>query len=228
MTRNNVVKRVSKKWFLITFPYEYSYHFKWLGRPIIQYPQDIIAIQEIIWKTKPDLIIETGIARGGSLIFLASILDLIGKGKVVGIDVNLKTNNRTALKKHTLHKRIIIINGSSTSPKVFNKIRTIAKNKKRIMVILDSDHRNDHVLKELELYSSLVTKGNYLLALDTIIQDLPSNFFKHEKWKKGDNPKTAVTTFLQRNNRFKIDYDIEQKLLITVAPSGYLKCIRNE
>ena len=146
---------LSKKWLLQSLKHQYSYHFRWLGLPIIQYPQDIIATQEIIWNVKPDLIIETGIARGGSLIFSASILQMIGKGSVLGIDIDIRKHNKIAIKKHHLSKRITMIEGSSIDEKVVNKVKTIAKTKKRVMVFLDSNHTYEHVLKELELYSSL-------------------------------------------------------------------------
>jgi len=227
MSKDLAIKRISRKWFEKTFEYEYSYHFNWLGLPIIQYPQDILAIQEIIWKTKPDLIIETGIARGGSIIFLASILELLGKGKVVGIDVDIRRPNKIAIEKHPLSRRIRLIKGSSISKEIINQVYKIARNKKKIMVILDSNHTHSHVLKELEFYSPLVTVGNYLIVLDTIVEDLPNNLFKNRPWGKGNNPRTAVKAFLQKNKRFKINDEIEKKLLISVAPSGYLKCIKN-
>jgi len=227
MSNDKALLETTKKWFLDGFKYEYSYHFKWLGRPIIQYPQDIIALQEIIWKAKPDMIIETGIARGGSLIFYASILELIGKGSIIGIDIKIHKNNRKELENHPFHKRIHIIEGSSVNKDVMRKVRELAKNKKRIMVILDSNHSHQHVLKELKLYSSLVTKGSYLVVFDTIIEDMPDSFCSNRPWGKGNSPKSAVKEFLKTNDRFRIDHELENKLLITVAPSGYLKCIKN-
>jgi len=207
--------------------YKYSYHFSWLGRPIIQFPQDIIAIQEIIWKVKPDLIIETGIAHGGSLIFSSSLLELIGHGKVLGIDIDIRRHNRTAIKKHPHHKRIMMIEGSSIDEKIISKVKKICKGKEKIIVILDSNHSHKHVQKELQLYSPLVKKGGYLIVLDTGIEDMPKKFFKNRPWNKGNNPKTAVREFLKTNSRFKIDKEFDNKLLITSAPEGYLKCIKN-
>ena len=222
---------LSKKWLLQSLKHQYSYHFRWLGLPIIQYPQDIIATQEIIWNVKPDLIIETGIARGGSLIFSASILQIIGKGSVLGIDIDIRKHNKIAIKKHPLSKRITMIEGSSIDEKVVNKVKTIAKTKKRVMVFLDSNHTYEHVLKELELYSSLVKKGSYIIVFDTIIDDIPNNWWgKHistRPWNKKNNPKSAVKDFVLKNNRFKIDHTIDDKILLTVAPSGYLKCVKN-
>ena len=208
---------LSKKWLLQSLKHQYSYHFRWLGIPIIQYPQDIIATQEIIWNVKPDLIIETGIARGGSLIFSASILQMIGKGSVLGIDIDIRKHNKIAIKKHPLSKRITMIEGSSIDEKVVNKVKTIAKTKKRVMVFLDSNHTYEHVLKELELYSSLVKKGSYIIVFDTIIDDIPNNWWgKHistRPWNKKNNPKSAVKDFILKNNRFKIDHTIDNKIL---------------
>jgi cephalosporin hydroxylase len=229
MSKDQNFQKLSKSWFKSSEKFQYSYHFSWMGRPIIQYPQDMIALQELIWKIKPDLIIETGIARGGSLIFSASILQLIGKGSVVGIDVDIRRHNQIEIEKHSMFKRIKMIEGSSIDPKVVKKIHQLAKNKKQILVILDSNHTHEHVLRELEVYSPLVTKNSYLIVFDTVIEDISTSKIKsHQKrpWGKGDNPKTAVKSFLNSNKRFIIDKEIENKLMITVAPSGFLKCIK--
>jgi len=207
--------------------YKYTYHFSWLGRPIIQLPQDIIAIQEIIWQVKPDLILETGIAHGGSLIFSSSMLELIGHGKVIGIDIDIRSHNKIAIKKHPLYNRIIMIEGSSIEKSTISKVKKLTKGKKKIIVILDSNHTHDHVLKELQFYSTFVKKGSYLIILDTVIEDLPKNSFKNRPWGKGNNPKTAVREFLKINKRFEIDKEFDNKLVITTAPEGYLKCIKN-
>ena len=226
MQRDKNLKNISKKWFLESYQYEYSYHFSWLGRPIIQYPQDMIAIQEIIWKYKPDFIIETGIAHGGSLILSASILELIGKGEVIGIDIDIREHNKKEIKKHPLFKRITMLEGSSISKKIENKIFELTKNKK-VLVFLDSNHTEKHVLKELELYSPLVKKGGYIIVFDTIIDILPEKFVKNRPWNTKNNPKSAVKKFLKDNNRFKMDKKLQEKLLITAAEDGYLKCIKN-
>lgn len=211
-----------------TAKYKYSYNFTWLGRPIIQFPQDIIAMQEIIWQVKPDLIIETGIAHGGSLIFYASMLELLGgDGQVLGIDIDIRKHNLVEIEKHPMFKMITMIEGSSTDGEVVKQVYNFAKNKKRILVALDSNHTHDHVLKELQLYSSLVTNGSYLVVFDTVIEDMPEGFFPDRPWGKGNNPKTAVWEFLKTNDRFEIDKEIENKLLITVVPDGYLKCIKD-
>lgn len=211
---------------------KYSYNFTWLGRPIIQYPQDIIAMQEIIWQVKPDLIIETGIAHGGSLIFYASMLELNAicggpeDAQVLGIDIDIRPHNRKAIETHHMFRRISMIEGSSTDKGTAEHVYDFAKGKKQIMVLLDSMHTHDHVLKELQLYSPLVTKGSYLVVFDTIIEDMPAGSFPDRPWDKGNNPKTAVWEFLKSNDRFEIDKEIENKLLITVAPDGYLKCVK--
>ena len=212
--------------FLESCKHKYSYNFTWLGRPIIQYPQDMVAMQEIIWEVKPDLIIETGIAHGGSLIFYASILELVGDGgQVLGIDIDIREHNRVEIEKHPMFKRITMIEGSSLDKDIAKQVRDFAKDKKQILVVLDSMHTHDHVLKELKFYSPLVTKGSYLVIFDTIIEDMPEDFFPDRPWGKGNNPKTAVWEFLKNNKCFEIDKMIENKLLITVAPGGYLKCI---
>lgn len=226
MGKDSSLKKLSRNWFLKGYDYEYSYHFQWLGRPIIQYPQDIIALQEIIWNVKPDVIIETGIARGGSLVFSASMLQLIGKGKVIGIDVDIREHNKKEIKEHPLNKRIKMIEGSSTDEKIIKKVFHAVKSTDKVLVILDSNHTHEHVLKELETYSKLVTKESYLIVFDTIVEELPEKLFLKKPWSKKQNPKTAVRSFLSKNKQFKIDKQITDKLLITAAPDGYLKCTK--
>lgn len=226
-SRNEPLLDATKKFMIESTPAKYSYNFSWMGRPIIQYPQDILAMQEIIWKVNPDLIIETGIAHGGSLIFYASMLELLGgEGQVLGIDIDIREHNRGEIEKHPMFKRIKMIQGSSVDTGIVKKASDFAKGKKCVLVVLDSNHTHDHVLKELENYSPLVTKGSYLVVFDTIVEDLPRKFYPDRPWDKGNNPKTAVFEFLKHNDRFVIDKDIEQKLLITVAPSGYLQCVK--
>ena len=215
-----------QSWFKDSWAHEYIYHNNWLGLPIIQLPQDIIALQEIIWKIKPDLIIETGVARGGSVIFHASILSMIGKGEVIGIDIDIRDKNRKAIEKHPLFKKITLIQGSSISKKIVNQVYSIAKNKKKILVFLDSHHTHNHVLKELKMYSPLVKKGSYVVVFDTIIEDLPENFFKNRSWNVGNNPKTAVHEYIKHDKRFKIDKNLDKKLVITANHDGFLKCTK--
>ena len=209
-----------------SFTHKYSYNFDWLGLPIIQYPQDIVAMQEIIWRVKPDLIIETGIARGGSLIFYASMLELLGCGRVLGIDVDIRVHNRKEVEKHKLHKRITMIEGSSTDARVFKRVGAFAKKHKRVMLCLDSLHTHDHVLKELELYAPLVSKGSYLVVFDTLIAELPNSFWRARPWSKRANPKTALDVFLKKHKNFVVDKEVDNKLLVTVARGGYLRKIK--
>ena len=204
----------------------YSYNFKWMGRPIIQYPQDMIAMQEIIWDVKPDLIIETGIAHGGSIIYYASLLELIGKGNVLGIDIDIREHNRAEIEKHPMAKRISMIQGSAIDIDIIKQVKSYAKDHKVVMVCLDSNHTHDHVLRELELYSQFVTMGSYLVAFDTIVENLPAEMYDNRPWSVGDNPKTAVQEFLKNNKDFIIDESVDNKLLVSVAPGGYLKRIK--
>lgn len=209
------------------FHHKYTYNFDWLGLPIIQYPQDIVALQEIIWTTKPDVIIEMGVARGGSIIFHASMLHLLnGDGKVIGVDIDIRDHNRQAIENHPLSFRIKLIQGSSIESAIVDQVKSLLKSTDRVMVILDSNHTHDHVLKELELYSPLVTKGCYLVVLDTCVQDLPDDLFHDRPWGKGNNPKTAVHQFMKITDQFEIDEKIPNKLVLTTAPDGYLKCIK--
>jgi cephalosporin hydroxylase len=228
MAEDEKVQKLSCEWICESAKYKYSYNFSWMGRPIIQYPQDMIAMQEILWEVKPDLIIETGIAHGGSLIFSASMLELIGgDGQVLGIDIDIREHNRMEIEKHPMFKRITMIEGSSVDEAVAAQVFDFAKGKEKILVCLDSMHTHEHVLKELELYSPLVTKGGYLIVFDTVIEDMPDDSFPDRPWGKGNNPKTAVWEFLKKNDRFVIDKNIGNKLLISVAPDGYLRCVKD-
>jgi len=188
---------------------KYSYHFEWLGRPIIQYPQDIVAMQEIIWQIRPDLIIETGIAHGGSL--------------VLGIDIDIRPHNREAIEIHPMFSRIQMIQGSSIDPEIIDRVHRIAADHSRVLVCLDSNHTHAHVLAELQAYAPLVTKGSYCVVFDTIIEDMPADMFPDRPWGPGNNPKTAVWEYLKDHPEFEIDKSIEHKLLITAAPHGFLK-----
>ncbi|MFP4322861.1 MAG: cephalosporin hydroxylase family protein [Anaerolineales bacterium] len=220
-------RALSQAWFNTSFDYEYSYHFEWMGRPIIQYPQDIIAMQEIIWRVKPELIIEVGIARGGGTVFYASMLALLGStGQVLGIDIDIREHNRQALETHPMFERITLLEGSSIAPDIIERVYAFAKGKRPVLVVLDSMHTHAHVLLELQRYAPLVTPGSYLVVFDTMIEDMPEGSFPNRPWDKGDNPKTAVHEFLKSTDRFEIDKDIQNKLLITVAPDGYLKCVK--
>lgn len=210
---------------------KYSYNFSWLGRPIIQYPQDMIAMQEIIWKVKPDLIIETGIAHGGSLIFSASMLELVAactgvEGEVIGLDIDIRPHNRKAIEEHPMYKRITMIQGSSVAPEIVAQVVEKAKGKERILVCLDSNHTHEHVLAELRAYAPLVTVGSYCVVFDTVVEDMPKELAGDRPWGPGDNPKTAVFEYLKTHAEFEIDSEIQNRILITVAPDGYLKRVR--
>lgn len=222
---NESLKKAAQAFNVESNKAQYSYNFSWMGRPIIQYPQDMVAMQEIIWSIKPDLIVETGIAHGGSLIYYASILELIGKGEVLGIDIDIREHNRVEIEKHPMFKRIKMIQGSSISEETFNDVKTRTKNRPVVLVCLDSNHTHEHVLRELELYSTLVTRGSYIVVFDTIVEDLPNDYLPGRAWSVGDNPKTAIHDFLKSNRNFQVDTTIDKKLLISVAPNGYLKRI---
>ncbi len=221
---------------------KYCYNFSWQGRPIIQYPQDIVAMQELIWEIKPDLIIETGIAHGGSLIFSASMLaqldicEAIEQGvvfdpkksqrKVLGIDIDIRAHNRKAIESHPMASRIQMVQGSSIDPNIIDQVKLVADNYKRIIVCLDSNHTHEHVLAELEAYALLTSIGSYCVVFDTIIEDLPEDMYPDRPWGPGNNPKTALWKYLATHSEFEVDQSIPQKLLITVASDGYLKRVQ--
>jgi cephalosporin hydroxylase len=203
----------------------------------------MVAMQELIWKVKPDLIIETGIAHGGSLIMSASMLALLdiceaivsgtvldpkkSKRKVLDLDIDIRQHNREAIEAHPMSSRIQMIQGSSIAPEVIEQVKSIAKNYQRVLVCLDSNHTHDHVLAELEAYAPLTSVGSYCVVFDTIVEDMPKSMFPDRPWGQGNNPKTAVWEYLKTHSEFEIDKQIENKLLITVAPDGYLKRIKN-
>ena len=182
---------------------KYSYNFSWLGRPIIQYPQDIVAMQELIWSIQPDLIIETGIAHGGSLIFYASLLELNAvcggprDAEVLGVDIDIRAHNREAIEAHPMFRRISMIQGSSIAPEIIEQMKAKAAGKQRVLVCLDSNHTHDHVLAELQAYAPLTSVGSYCVVFDTIIEDMPAGMFGDRPWGPANNPKTAVWKFLK-------------------------------
>jgi cephalosporin hydroxylase len=241
-TKNQGLRKAAAAFIQASTIPKYSYNFSWQGRPIIQYPQDIVAMQELIWSIKPDLIIETGIAHGGSLIFSASMLalmdmcDAIEAGdnldprnshrKVLGIDIDIRAHNRAAIQAHPMASRIRTIQGSSIAPEIVQKVRAVAMNYSRVLVCLDSNHTHDHVLAELHAYAPLTSLGSYCVVFDTIVEDLPNEMFSDRQWGPGNNPKTAVWEYLKLHPEFEIDKSIQDKLLITVAPDGYLRRIK--
>ncbi len=218
--------RSSLQWLIESGKHKYSYNFRWLGIPIIQYPQDIIAVQELIWDCRPDLIVETGVAHGGSLILWASLLELLGgRGRVIGVDIDIRGHNRLAIEAHPMAKRISLIEGSSVAQATLTQVTNLAVGCQRPMVMLDSNHTHDHVLQELRHYAPLVRKGSYLVVFDTVIDEMPEAYFPNRPWGKNNNPRTAVEAFLRENKRFEVDKSIEDKLQITVCPGGYLRCV---
>lgn len=237
--QDTAFKDLSRQWLQTSMDKKYVYNYDWLGRPIIQYPQDMVAIQELVWTVRPDLIIETGIAHGGSLILSASLLamldmcDAIDSGstidprqsarKVIGIDIDIREHNRAAIEAHPMASRIQMVQGSSIAPDVVAQVRAAAQGYKKVMVFLDSMHTHDHVLGELEAYAGLVSPGSYCVVFDTFVEDMPPQFFADRPWDVGNNPKTATRQWLASHPDFSVDRSMESRLMVTVAPEGFLK-----
>ena len=221
---DETLQQLSRDWANAASITKYSYHFEWMGRPIIQYPQDMIAMQEIIWRVCPDVIVETGIAHGGSIVFYASILELIGSGTVIGIDIDIRAHNRVEIEAHSMFKRIKLLEGSSVAPAIVQAVRNETKDK-TVLVVLDSNHTRDHVLAELEAYAPMVSVGSYCVVMDTVIESMAEDAFPERPWGVKNNPMTAVDAFLKSDPRFQVDQGIDNKLLISMAPSGYLQRI---
>ena len=228
MAGDEQLKQKSLDWMLHADKYKYTYNYTWLGRPIIKFPSDIVATQQIVWDVKPDLIIETGIAHGGSLILSASLLELIGgQGRVLGIDIDIREHNRKEIEAHPMMKRIDMIEGSSVGDDVMARVRAAAAKAKCVMVFLDSLHTHDHVLKELELYAPLVSVGSYMVLPDTFIEYFPKGYYANDRpWDVGNNPMTALRAFLEKNKDFEIDRELCNKPMITEAFDGYLRRVR--
>jgi len=234
--------KISKQFITDGVPLKYTYNFEWLGRPIIQYPQDMVAMQELVWKIKPDLIIETGIAHGGSLIMSASMLALLdlsdgiesgsmvdpnkSKRKVLGVDIDIRLHNRAAIEAHPMASRIQMLQGSSIDPGIIAEVHAIAANFSSVLVCLDSNHTHEHVLAELDAYAPLTSVGSYCVVFDTIIEDMPAEMFPDRLWGPGNNPKTAVWKYVKTHPEFEIDRGIQDKLLITVSPDGWLRRVK--
>lgn len=239
MTQDEALKSSAAEFTRRSITARYSYNFRWLGRPIIQYPQDMVAVQELVWSTRPDLIIETGIAHGGSLLLSASLLALLDiadateagqvidprqpRRRVLGVDIDIREHNRRAIESHPLANRIEMIQGSSVDPDIIAKVARRAEGVGRVMVCLDSNHSHEHVLAELRAYAPLVTTGCHCVVFDTIVEKLPAGLYPDRPWDVGDNPMTAVAEFLATDNGFVVDTELEDKLLVSVAPGGYLK-----
>lgn len=228
MAKDSVLKQKSVDWMLHADKYKYTYNFSWLGRPIIKYPQDIVIMQELIWRVRPDLIIETGIAHGGSIIFSSSMMELLGNGgKVIAVDIDIRKHNRDEIEKHPMMKNITMLEGSSVDEKIVKQIADYAKGFNNVMVVLDSNHSHDHVFRELELYSPLVSVGSYILLPDTFVEFFPKGYVTDRPWDVGNNPYTAMEAFMKTTSAFVKDEAITDKLLITEAlGGGYLKRIK--
>jgi len=233
------LQALSRLWIREIARHNWAYNFTWLGRPAIQFPNDTWALQELVWEIRPDVIVETGIAHGGSLIYSASMLALLDlceaaeagevvdprqpKRRVVGIDIDIRAHNRAAIEAHPMAPRIKMIEGSSVAPDVVAQVREAVGDATRVLVCLDSNHTHDHVLAELEAYGPLVTPGSYCIVFDTVVEDMPADMFPDRPWGPGDNPKTAVHAWLADHPEFEIDKQIDAKLLISVAPDGFLR-----
>ena len=225
---NEKLIELGKNFSCETLANQYSYNFSWMGRPVIQHPQDIVMMQELIWSIKPDLIIETGIAHGGSAIMYAGFMEMMNlhDSRVLAIDIDIREHNRKAIEDHPMSKRITMLEGSSISEDIIDQVSGFAKDFNNIIVVLDSNHTHEHVLAELKAYAPLVSVGSYCVVFDTIVEDMPESAYPNRPWNKSKNPKTAVWEYLEENDDFEIDKDIEYKLLATAAPDGYLKRIK--
>ncbi len=228
MLLDKELKQKSLDWMLHADKYKYTYNFTWMGRPIIKYPQDIAIMQELIWDVKPDLIIETGIAHGGSIIFSSSMMELLGNGgKVIAVDIDIRKHNRAEIEKHPMMKNITMLEGSSVDEKIVQQIADYAKGFKKVMVVLDSNHSHEHVYRELELYTPLVSVDSYILLPDTFVEFFPKGYVTNRPWDVGNNPYTAMEAFLKTTDKFIKDESVTNKLLITEAfGGGYLKRIK--
>lgn len=230
--RNAALRQAADAFMRESIQPKYSYNFSWLGRPIIQYPQDMVAMQELVWAVQPDLIVETGIAHGGSLIMYASLLELNAAcggppdARVVGVDIDIRAHNRAAIEAHPMHRRITMIEGSSVDPAVVAQVGDAAAGRQRVLVCLDSNHTHDHVLAELHAYAPMTSVGSYCVVFDTVIEDLPAGMFPDRPWDPGNNPKTAVHEYLTSHPEFEADRRVEGKLMISAAHGGYLKRVR--
>jgi cephalosporin hydroxylase/nucleoside-diphosphate-sugar epimerase len=232
-------KALSRDWVQQSMARRYVYNFDWLGRPIIQYPQDMVAVQELIWQVRPDVVVETGIAHGGSLILSASVLamldyaDAAASGgvvdpakpnrRVIGVDIDIRAHNRAAIEAHAMAPRITMIEGSSVAPETVQAVRDAVGQDKTVMVFLDSMHTHDHVMAELDAYAPMVSTGSYCVVFDTLVEDMPPTFFDDRPWDVGNNPMTAVNAWIPDHAEFQIDRTWDRKLMITVARGGFLR-----
>ncbi len=218
------IQRLDRELTIVSDEHDYSYMWNWLGLPIIQMPADVVATQEIIWQNRPQVIIETGVARGGSVILHASMLQLIGEGAVAAVDIDIRSHNRSAIEAHPLAHRVTLIEGSSTDAAVLDQMAAAVGDAERVMVVLDSNHTHEHVLAEMELYTRFVTPGQCMIVADTLVEELPPQEHRPRPWGPGDNPKTAVDQYLREHpGVYEVDEVINSKLLLTSSRGGYLR-----
>jgi cephalosporin hydroxylase len=225
MARDAELRELAVQAFAVSDRYDFSYLWRWLGLPIIQTPDDIVAMQEIIWETTPQVVSETGFARGGFAILYSSILQLIGEGRVVSVDIDIREHNRRAVEEHPFGGRVDFVEGSSTAPDTMDRVRALVPDGARVMVVLDSNHTHQHVLDELRLYGPLVTEGQFLVVSDTVVEDIPPQTHRPREWGPGNNPKTALQEYLRETDRFEPDPWFNSKVLITSSRGGYLRCV---
>ncbi len=225
MRTDEELRELSLKWMLHADKYKYTYNFSWMGRPIIKFPSDMVAQQEVMWRTRPDLVIETGIAHGGSVVFSASMQQMmqIPNAEVVAVDIDIRKHNRELIEAHPMARHITMYEGDSTSDEMIAKVKRHLEGKKSVMVILDSSHTEEHVFRELERYGDFVTPGNYLILPDTFIEFFPKGYYANRPWDVGNNPYTAMRRFLEMQNDFTIDREVGGKLMICEGIDGYLR-----
>lgn len=228
MGADEELRQKSLDWMLHADKYKYTYNFSWMGRPIIKFPADIVIQQELMWRLKPDLVIETGIAHGGSIVFTASMMEMMGiQGEVVGVDIDIRPHNRELIESHPMMKRITMYEGSSTDPVLVEKIQKHTVGKKCVIVILDSLHSHKHVYDELKAYAEMVTVGSYCILPDTFIEFFPKGYYSHNRpWDVGDNPYTAMKQYLSETDLFETDNSLSQKAMITETIEGYLRRVK--
>jgi len=228
MSRDRKLLKQARNVLIEADHYYWIHQANWFGEPTLKLPQDMLALQEIIFQTRPKFIIELGVAWGGSLLFYATLMKVLGGQRVIGVDIYMPDDLRQRLADVTeVSDKILLIEGSSIERDTLDRIHEEVNHCLETMVILDSNHTHDHVISELRLYNSLVGKGSYMVCEDTIIESIPEQKHRPRPWGPGNNPKTAVLEFLRENDRFVIDESIDRKLLLTCMPGGFLKCIKD-
>lgn len=228
MSQDKDLKKKAMEVLVEADKHRWIHQTKWFGQAILNLPQDMFAIQEIIYRTRPKFIIETGVAWGGSLLFYSTLMEVLGGEKIIGIDLYMPPDLKERLNSYgKLSSRLALIEGSSVDESTVERVRSITGGSKEVMLILDSYHTHEHVLKELRLYSPFVGKGFYIVCGDTVVEDIPEQTHRTRPWGPGDNPKTALRQFLLENDRFIVDKKTENKLLFTCNPDGYVQCVKD-